>query len=383
MKIGIALLFQNAEDMSRYEAMERGETVGAMSIDDSTVMRDQFALGDLVEPLGYDSLWTFEHRTDPYIMLPNPQQFIAYFAGRTSRIGFGTMVTVVPWHDPIRLAENLSMLTHMLGPDRRLVVGVGRGAARREFKSLDIEMEESRPRFHEGIEIIRKAFHNERFSYDGDVYHYEASSIRPRPLSTDVVDNMYGAWTSDDSMEAAARLGLSPLTIPTKDLESYKADIDGYDKLREGYGYGPARPPIVQLFMYCHEDQDVAYATADRYFGEYREIATRHYEFGGEHFRRLPSYASYAEGSAKDGGGTQSEIALAGKQRLLREGLVGTPERCIARVQALQDMLQPEEIVLVSTPGSLPAQLAADSLRLFSERALPVIRQMKATAAAS
>jgi alkanesulfonate monooxygenase SsuD/methylene tetrahydromethanopterin reductase-like flavin-dependent oxidoreductase (luciferase family) len=377
MKIGIALLFQNAGDMSRYEAMERGEAVGAMRLDDSIVMRDQFALADMVEPLGYDTLWTFEHRTDPYIMLPNPQQFIAYFAGRTSRIGFGTMVTVVPWHDPIRLAENLSLLTHIVGPDRRLVLGVGRGAARREFKSLMIDMEESRPRFHEGIEILRLAFHNERFSYDGDIYKYDASSIRPRPLQTEVVDNMYGAWTSDESMDAAARLGLSPLTIPTKDLESYKADIDGYDQLLARHGHGPARPPIVQLFMYCHNDQDVAFATADRYFGEYRDTATRHYEFGGEHFRNLPSYASYASGSAKDGGGTQSEIALAGKTRLLREGLVGTPERCVARVQALNDLLQPEEIVLVSTPGSLPTELAAESLRLFSEQALPVIHEIR------
>src|SRR6267142_1554712 len=108
MRVGVALLFQNYHDMDRYEAMERGEDVGAMSTPDGQIVSEQLGLGDLVEPLGFDTLWTFEHRTTPYIMLPNPQQFISYFAGRTKRIDFGTMVTVMPWHDPVRLAESLA-----------------------------------------------------------------------------------------------------------------------------------------------------------------------------------------------------------------------------------------------------------------------------------
>jgi alkanesulfonate monooxygenase SsuD/methylene tetrahydromethanopterin reductase-like flavin-dependent oxidoreductase (luciferase family) len=381
MKVGVALLFQNVGDLDRYEAAERGDLVGPIELDDSVIMRDQLALGDLVEPLRFDTLWTFEHRASPYIMLPAPQQFIAYFAARTNHIGFGTMVTVVPWHDPIRLAESLSLLTHMVGPDRRLVLGIGRGLARREYASLGIDMNESRQRFSEGVEILRRAFHEERFSFDGEVYHYEASSIRPRPLSTDIVEDIYGVWTSEDSMEVAASLGLHALTIPSKDLESYKADLDGYDARRETYGHGPAKPPIIQLFMYCNEDGDRAREVADRYFGEYADSASRHYEFGGSHFEQLPSYRSYQLGSAESSplltGSTAREAALGSKARLLREGLVGTPEQCVARVEALNEMLQPAEIVLVSTPGSMPAEMAADSLRLFSEQALPAIRTMQ------
>jgi alkanesulfonate monooxygenase SsuD/methylene tetrahydromethanopterin reductase-like flavin-dependent oxidoreductase (luciferase family) len=242
VRVGVALMFQNYEDMDRFEAAERGEPVGEMAVQDSQIMADQFALADMVEPLGFDTLWTFEHRVTPYIMLPNPQQFIAYFAGRTQRIDFGTMVTVLPWHDPVRLAENLSLLTHMVGPNRRVILGMGRGAARREFAALDLDMSRSRQRFSETLAILREAFHKEQFSFHGEEFDYANVRVRPRPLRTDIVDNAYAVWTSSDSMEVAASQGLSPLTIPSKDLEAYQSDLGRYDDLRAKYGHGPGQP---------------------------------------------------------------------------------------------------------------------------------------------
>ena len=76
-------------------------------------------------------------------MAPNPLQFLTYMAGRTSRIDLGTMVTVLPWHQPLRLAEQVAFLQEVMGEDRSLKLGVGRGIGRREYGSLGIEMEES------------------------------------------------------------------------------------------------------------------------------------------------------------------------------------------------------------------------------------------------
>jgi alkanesulfonate monooxygenase SsuD/methylene tetrahydromethanopterin reductase-like flavin-dependent oxidoreductase (luciferase family) len=383
MRVGIALLFQNYLDMDRFEAAERGEVVGGPVVQDSQVMRDQFALADLVEPLGFDSLWTFEHRSTPYILLPNPQQFIAYFAARTKRIDFGTMVTVLPWHDPIRLAENLSLLTHMLGPDRRVRMGLGRGLSRREYASLGLEMAQSRQRFTEGLAVLREAFHSEAFSYRGEVFNYSRSSVRPRPLTTDVVDDAYAVWTSPDSMEVAASQGLSPLTIPSKDLESFKADLGTFDDLRAKHGYGPAKPPILQLFMYCNKDSAYAHEVADRYVGEYAEGASRHYEFGGAHFNHIPSYESYRDaGSSRLGGSSMAEVTLGSKQRILREAVVGSPEECLEKIAQCNEMMRPQEIALVATPGSIPKHLAAESISLFSEAVLPKAQRIGSTRAA-
>ena len=64
----------------------------------------------MVEPLGFDSIWGVEHHFSPYTMIPDVLQFLTYMAGRTSRVGFGSMVAVLPWHDPVRVAEEIAML---------------------------------------------------------------------------------------------------------------------------------------------------------------------------------------------------------------------------------------------------------------------------------
>jgi alkanesulfonate monooxygenase SsuD/methylene tetrahydromethanopterin reductase-like flavin-dependent oxidoreductase (luciferase family) len=77
---------------------------------DVAVVSDHLAMGDLAEPLGFDSLFALEHHFTGYAMSPAPLELLAYFAGRTKRITFGTAVIVLPWHDPIRVAEGIALL---------------------------------------------------------------------------------------------------------------------------------------------------------------------------------------------------------------------------------------------------------------------------------
>src|SRR6202000_2652951 len=81
------------------------------------------------EGLGFDSIWTVEHHVSPYTMITNPIQLLTFFAGATSRIDVGTMVVVLPWHHPLRVAEGVTVLQNVLG-GRRIFAGFGRGAAR-------------------------------------------------------------------------------------------------------------------------------------------------------------------------------------------------------------------------------------------------------------
>src|SRR5690606_30468219 len=141
MKVGVTLFAQNYTDWDRYEAVEAGASdAPEQQISDAQVYQEQFHLGDLVEPLGFDSLWTVEHHFTPYTMINNPTQFLAYFAGRTKRIDMGTMVVVLPWHDPIMVAEGYVALDHML-QGRGLKVGMGRGLGIREYNGHRIPME--------------------------------------------------------------------------------------------------------------------------------------------------------------------------------------------------------------------------------------------------
>jgi len=111
---------------------------------DVAVVSDHLAMGDLAEPLGFDSLFALEHHFTGYAMSPAPLQLLAYFAGRTKRITFGTAVIVLPWHDPIRVAEEIALLDILCGG--RCLFGFGRGAASVEYAGFRIPMGEARPR---------------------------------------------------------------------------------------------------------------------------------------------------------------------------------------------------------------------------------------------
>src|SRR5437899_2999518 len=102
MRIGVTLFFQNYGDWDRYDAKEFDRP---KAISDAEIYDQELHLGDLIEPLGFDSIWTVEHHNTPYTMIPDPTQLLAYYAGRTSRVDMGTMVIVPPWHHPLHVAE--------------------------------------------------------------------------------------------------------------------------------------------------------------------------------------------------------------------------------------------------------------------------------------
>src|SRR5512134_3289492 len=136
MRIGAATIFQNL----------------GRPVSDREVYQRELRLADLVEQRGFDSLWSVEHHFTDYTMVPDVAQFLAYMAGRTKRIGLGSMVIVLPWHDPVRVAEEICMLDILC--EGRLIVGIGRGAGRVEFEGMRIPQEESRDRFVEASEIV-------------------------------------------------------------------------------------------------------------------------------------------------------------------------------------------------------------------------------------
>ena len=158
MRVGLSLFFQNYYDWGRFEAREEEAPIGL----DAGIYEDEISLADMASEYGFDSLWTVEHRVSPYTLVPDPSVMLAYLAGRT-HLDIGTMVIVLPWHDPLQTAEHITMLDNLL-QGGRLTIGFGRGAGRREFDALRVSMSESRGRFLEALEVVRKALTQERFS---------------------------------------------------------------------------------------------------------------------------------------------------------------------------------------------------------------------------
>lgn len=376
MRCGMTLYIQNYQDWDRYEAMERGETVPPLDPEtDWGRFSEEIDTALKIEDQGFDSLWAVEHHISPYTLSTNPVQLLTYFAGATKRIDVGTMVVVVPWHQPLRVAEDITMLHNLLGPNRRAIIGFGRGAARREFRQLGLDMNESRDRMSEGVQIIRKAIAEEMFSFHGEYYDLDRITMRPRPRDPQqLLSDMSYSWGSPTSAAVGARLGLRPLIIPQKGWDEYHADLSEFAKARAEMGYGPVRPRI-HMTAICAETEAEAEALARKHLREYPETATRIYELHGSHFKDIKGYEHYA--STASMADSLSTMVDGLSKTYIDNHVWGTPEQCIRKLQNIAKGFHPDEFMLVFRFGTMSKEVAEKSIALFAKEVLPAVHEIK------
>src|ERR1700760_2972403 len=214
---------------------------------DVAVVSDHLAMGDLAEPLGFDSLFALEHHFTGYAMSPSPTQLLAYYAGRTKRISLGTAVIVLPWHDPVRVAEQIALLDVLCGG--RCLFGFGRGAASVEYEGFRIPMGEARPRFVEAAQLVVRALAEETFEFQVEFYQIPRTAIRPRPISHPG-RRFYASSVSPESAEVMAKLGFGLLIVMQNEWPKAAEDVHRYRAMVESVGH-TARPPIILTNVAC------------------------------------------------------------------------------------------------------------------------------------
>ncbi|HXD89814.1 MAG TPA: LLM class flavin-dependent oxidoreductase [Candidatus Binataceae bacterium] len=344
---------------------------------DWEVYREDLRLADMVEPLGFDSIWGVEHHFSPYTMIPDVLQFLTYMAGRTSKVGFGSMVVVLPWHDPVRVAEQLAMLDIFAG-DREITLGFGRGSGRIEYDGFRVSMSESRDRFVEAAEIVRLALSQERFSYSGKFNQIPEMSIRPQPRRKNLTDRFYGAIVSPETGDIMAKQGMGMLVIPQKAWADHRADYEHFNESCAKFGQ-IAKKPIVVSFIYCAESDKAADAGAQKWMGNYADTALRHYEYDDpDHFRAVKGYEYHVQ------------MAEAGKNRpgdfrdlFTKTQCYGSPEKCVETLRTIATMMNAAEFVGVFKFGGMPLEEAERSMKLFAAEVLPHIQRGTSPAIAS
>jgi alkanesulfonate monooxygenase SsuD/methylene tetrahydromethanopterin reductase-like flavin-dependent oxidoreductase (luciferase family) len=365
MRVGVSISFQNQADWDRFEAYERGESVPALpATPDATIWDEDLRLCSLVEELGFDSLWFVEHHATPYAMVPNNLQLLAFFAGRTRRIDMGTNVVVLPWHNPLRVAEDITVLQHVL-QGRDVYVGLGRGAGRREFRAVGTPMDESRGRFNESVEIIKLALGESRFSYAGEFYTLEDVSLRPRPRDPRaLLESLYCAWGSPSTVPIAAAYGLKPLITPQKAWDDYREELDTFGRIRAERGYPPANP-IVVACAFCAQSEHEARRTAEQHLAEMADATRRNYELGGSHFATTRGYEHYA-----------TQAPLPSVEQMVETHVWGTPDLCLEKIEGLAASFHPSKLVVQLRFGGMPADVAEQSMRLFAAEVLPAVHEL-------
>ncbi len=165
----------------------------------------------IMDATGYDAVWLAEHHFSRFSVCPSVHMMGTMAAARTKRLRIGTAVSLAPFYNPLRLAEEVALLDVLSGG--RVNWGAGRGFERSEFAAFGIPGEESAARFHETVDIVLKAWTNQRLSYDGRFHRYDGVEVLPKPLQAPHPP-VWMAASSPPAIEWAAAQGHSILMDP-------------------------------------------------------------------------------------------------------------------------------------------------------------------------
>ncbi|MCZ6889083.1 MAG: LLM class flavin-dependent oxidoreductase [Gammaproteobacteria bacterium] len=355
MQMGYAPLFQNL----------------GQPISDFEVYREELRLAEMAEPLGFDSVWSVEHHFTDYTMVPDVTQFLSYMAGKTERVQLGSMVIVLPWHDPVRVVEEISMLDNLSGG--RMILGIGRGLGRVEFEGFRVPMSESRERFVEAGQMILEALETGYVEFDGEIVKQPRRNIRPAPFKS-FKGRSFAAAVSPESMPIMAKLGVGLLVIPQKPWESVKEDFDVYHSVwRDTHGADSQPPaPMCGGFFFVDESADRAEEMADRYIGRYYHSVMEHYEMTAGHLKDTKGYEFYSRIHEHIGKRTP-DGAAADFVRLMPWG---TPEQVLEKIGNIYQNIGAQGMMGHFSYAGMPYDEAERNLRLFVDRVLPDMRHI-------
>jgi alkanesulfonate monooxygenase SsuD/methylene tetrahydromethanopterin reductase-like flavin-dependent oxidoreductase (luciferase family) len=279
------------------------------------------------------------------------------------------MVVVLPWHDPLRVAEEVSMLDHLSGG--RLILGLGRGAAQVEFNGFRLSMDESRRRFVESAEMLLRGLETGTCEYDGAFIKQPRADIRPRPFLS-FRGRTYAAAVSPESTHIMAELGVGILIIPQKPWKEVARELEVYRSVYREVNGLDAPPPISAGWTFCDTDPDRAREQARRWIGGYYQTALDHYELAGEHLARTRGYEYYGKMSEKiQQYGTGTVIDY-----FVNLQVWGTPEQCYEKIRDIHARTGNSHYVGVFSYAGMPYAEAERNMRLFAREVMPELRSL-------
>ena len=324
--------------------------------------QDIMAQIELGDALGFQTAWLGElHFSRPFSILATPLMVLAAAAQRTSRIRLGTAVTLLPLHNPVKVAEEAA--TADILSDGRLEFGVGRGTAPIHYVGYDIPQEESRERFEEGLDFILQAWTHESFSYQGKYFRAQDLTLVPRPIQTPHPPIRIAA-NSPDTFPIAGRRGLSIFATPLiNPPEKLRAGLTVYrDTLPAGVRGDTALAFPVHVTTSRAQARQECEASLRRFF---REAGERLRPFGQTDIK---TYEAFQQVLAR-----MERVKYDDIDREM--GVFGDPAYCVERVQALQRDYQMDEFICYFNQGGIMDHtMVKQSMTLFAKEVMPHCR---------
>jgi alkanesulfonate monooxygenase SsuD/methylene tetrahydromethanopterin reductase-like flavin-dependent oxidoreductase (luciferase family) len=352
-----------ARDWDRYFEQDMGR--GNRYQSDHDLFAEMVSLAVTAEDCGYDFVFAPEHHVSPYGLSVNPLQFMTFLAGRTKRINFGTSIVVLPWWNPLRVAEELALLDN-LAPERKKLIGVGRGVAPFEYAALAVPYDDRRERNDEAIEIIRLALTQESFSYEGEVFQIPEVTLRPRPVNADLVDSLLIAATSDETLIEGGRRGLGLIYAGQKSTGLTRADVEMLNRERVDNGFEPTQPVILTWLMCCASEQEAHDRLAQAVSGLLFDLTNNYAQPVWDQFDRSAGYEAFVSGLQAQA--TESDVKAV--ERFIDNQIWGTPEQCLEKVRTLQEQTGARNVSFQVQYGDLSHDEAIASLSLFARESI-------------
>jgi alkanesulfonate monooxygenase SsuD/methylene tetrahydromethanopterin reductase-like flavin-dependent oxidoreductase (luciferase family) len=333
---------------------------------DAQAFAQSFAQVDAAERLGIDCVWLAELHFNPdRSVVSSPVVVATAIAVRTQRIKIGIAVQVLPLCHPLRLAEEIATLDHV--SHGRVIFGVGRSGFPRTYEAYGVPYAESRERFAEVLEVLRRSWSNERFSFEGSFYKFTNITMVPKPVQQPYPPLRVAA-TSDDSYPAFGAMGM-PIFVAVRlgTLEELGPNIAAYRAAWRAAGHPGEGEVYLRVPVYLAEDEATARA-------EPEESIMRLYRALGAQLRdsATRSGARAIENRAERGAALQTvsyDDALRGKV------IVGTPDQVTRRLKHLTATLGLNGILAeVNCGGLIPDAQVMRSLSLMCEEVAPHFR---------
>jgi alkanesulfonate monooxygenase SsuD/methylene tetrahydromethanopterin reductase-like flavin-dependent oxidoreductase (luciferase family) len=329
---------------------------GGPDIDSGAGFREFVELNLEAESLGYVSTFVVEHHFTGFGQISATLNLLTWIAARTTTLRVGTAVLVLPWHNPVLLAEQAATLD--LLSQGRLDFGIGKGYRHNEFAGFCMPMEEAEERFVEGLEVIRRAWtSDERWSHHGKYWQFDGVVVEP-PTAQKPHPPIWMAAGSPASIRQVAGRGFNllidqfaPIDEVGEDIALFRTEVEAQGRVFDPMSVGVTR------------SLSIVSTAAERERALEQRLAGH---------RRISALAQRPDGQNRASffaHGDTPEAAEAG-------ALYGTPDEVAERLQRLRDF-GAEYILFNSAGGSAGAggvqayDGSIGSLRRFAHELMP------------
>ena len=348
MQLGLFFEFYLRPDASHAEAFE-----------------EAFSQIEMADRLGLDSIWLAEHHFSPdRSVLSSPLMIANAVANRTQHVRVGTAVEVLPLGNPIRLAEEVATLDHI--SNGRFEFGIGRSGSPRGYVGYNIPYTESRARFYETLDVIRKAWTQESFSHQGEFFQYENVCVVPKPLQNPHPP-IRNAASSAVTYSISAKMGM-PIFIGVRGRSDLlKERLETYRREWREAGH-PGKPDVsLRIPVYVAE-------TMEKARSEPKESTLNFFKSVVSTLNEpVPGLSDEENKERVDRGERMKRITF--EEILETDTVYGTPEFVTDRLLELQEEFQLSSVIAEATFGGLiPRDRIENSITLLADKVAPKLR---------